>query len=341
MDQSRDPETSAKIVAFDADAKEWLALADEATGCVDPRAAPELREAVRVHGVTSPGALQALCRIILGLECDARVREAAAARRAFDAWFSRAEHEQGDGFGQYARTLAAMLTSHGLHKDAVTVLERAQSRAGADAWLTASDLGESLCSLGETERSVQVLRALNASPLPLPALFEVRATLASVLARVGLYDEAVAIYRDLAAREPSSSLAHKRTIQAAVAARCSGDELTARQLLFELLARLKAERAVCSFAGVTCVDQLLGLLLLAEDERAIDVQRALVDAVAETHGPEHPAALQERKNLAVVLLGVGHQDEAKALTSELATLLRVPDLLPDSLDRSRPHVLPA
>ncbi len=335
----RDPlqeSVTATIIAGDADAAAWLTLADECVGCIDPRAAIDLRESVRASGPSSPGALDALCRIILGLECDAHDKEAASARRAFDTWFGDAERALGAGIGAHARTLAELLREHNLHKDAVAVLTRATRHADDEAWRTACALGEALCAAGEGEQAMVVLRGLRASSMGTAHALFVCSTFARVATQLGQYDDAIALYRELSRDEGTSEARREALLRVAIAARSSGDEPGARAELSALLEGLRRDGVLATAFGAQVTDELLALLLLAQDEDAIAVQESLVAAVTAACGAAHVATLQERANLSVVLEMVGHEGEAKALVAELTNLR--PEGL--SFERSRPHLAP-
>ena len=317
MSAPRDPAITAKIIADDRDAAAWLALADERAGCIDPRAADDLRESVRLGGTASPGALDALCRIILGLECDAHDSEVASARRTFDRWFGDAERELGAGFGAHARALAELLRGHGLHVDAVRVLTRATQVPDREGWMTGCALGASLCEAGDGDRAMTVLRGLSASSTGTAQALDVRTAFASVAMRLGQYDEAIALYRELSVDEARPEAQNQALLQLAIAARCSGDEPAARAELSALLEALGKDDMLATPFGARVTDELLTLLILAEDENAIAVQEALVTAVTQRCGAAHEATLQERANLSVVLRAVGREGEAEALAAEL------------------------
>lgn len=336
MTLADDAAVTATITASDAGASAWLALADQCAGCIDPRAATELRENVRVHGTSSPGALDALARIILGLECDARDAEAVSARRVFEAWLGDAERALGEHFGAHARELAQLLGSHNLHREAVRVLLRATHEADPEGWRTACALGEALCAAGEGEQALDVLRRLSEASAGAAHALSVRATFARIAMRLGSYDDAIALYRELARDEHAPEARREAALQAAIAARSSGDEPAARAELAGLSAELEENGTLATPFGARVVDELLALLLIAEDEEAIAVQERLVSAVSAACGPTHVATLQERANLSVVLRAVGHEGKADALAAELRSLR--PEGL--SFDRSRPHLGP-
>lgn len=329
-----DADVTAAIIASDPGAAAWLALADQCVGCIDPRAAKDLRDAVRSHGTSSPAALDALARIILGLECDARDAETASARRAFELWLGAAERELGPGFGAHARMLAELLSSHNLHKEAVRVLLRATHESDPEGWRTACALGEELCAAGETAQALEVMRRITEASLPEPHALAVRASFARVAMRMGAYDDAIALYRELARDETTEGARREAALDAALAARSSGDEPAARAELTALLGAIAEDGGLATVFGTRVVDSLLELLLVAEDEAAIAVQQGLVTAVAAACGPTSAAAAQERANLSVVLRAVGHEEEAEAIAREL-TAPGGP-----SFERSRPHLLP-
>ncbi len=327
---------TAKITGGDAGAAAWLALADEGAGCIDPSAAAELRESVRASGASSSGAVDALCRIILGLECDARDVEAAAARRARDTWLVDAERELGTGFGDYARTLAVLLGGHGLHMDAVRVLQRATHVVEPEAWRTSCALGDALCAAGESDEAMAILRQLLVASAGAEHALFVQNTFARVASRLGFYQDAIALYHELAKHESTPKARRDAALSAALAARSSGDEPTARSELSALIAELTGDARLATAFGAHVVDELLALLLVAGDEAAIAVQERLVAAVSASLGPAHVATLQERANLSVVLRAVGRVAEADVLAAELRTLR--PEGL--SFDRWRPHLAP-
>ncbi len=335
----RDPAVTATIIAGDADAAAWLTLADECVGCIDSRAASDLRESVRASGPSSPGALDALCRIILGLECDAHDKEAASARRAFDTWLGDAERELGAGVGAHARALAELLREHNLHKDAVAVLTRATratQHADLESWRTRCALGEALCAAGEGEQAMAVLRVLRAESEGAAHALFVSRSFARVALRLGKYDDAIALYRELSRDEGTPEARREALLQVAIASRSSGDEPTARADLSTLLEALQRDGVLATAFGARVTDELLALFLVAEDLDAIAVQERLVAAVTAACGSSHAATLQERANLSVVLRAVGHEREAEALAAELTNLQ--PEGL--SFERSRPHLSP-
>jgi len=282
--------------------------------------------------------MDAIARIILGLECDARNEEAASAHRAFDKGLADAENELGAGFAAHARALAELLGSHNLHRDAVGVLLRATKSADPEPWRTACVLGHALCSAGDAEQAVAVMRKTLAESEGTAHAHVVRAAFAQVAMRLGLYDDAIALYRVLARDEHSLEARREAALQCAIATRNSGDEPATRAELAALLESLKQAGHLATAFGARVSDELINLYLVAEDDAAIPIQEALVLAVEKAHGATSRVALQERANLSVALRAVGRQSEADALVAELGELTKTQEGL--SFDRQRPHLIP-
>jgi hypothetical protein len=72
-------------------------------------------------------------------------------------------------------------------------------------------------------------------------------------------------------------------------------------MLFSLVQALEDSGSLATDEGVRVVEELVTILLSAEDEDAVTVQRRLRDATVRAFGDEDPRTLTQERNLGVVV----------------------------------------
>lgn len=253
--------------------------------------------------------------------------------------------------GAYQAALAGIARADGGHDplDALAVViqqlrERSHSRAAAvaaragvqaapgDLWI------RSVCAnlsrdLGEHEEAYVHRRAVVELVSPgAPSVASSWMELGDAAATLGRFEEADAAFetaRGLAAEQES-----QETLAYYVARSFRGrDAAKARALGFGLFDRLRCDpRALAeSQLGFAVVELVLGMLLEGKDRRALEVQRALLDAKVELWGDGSAVWLEEH-NLGTVHAQLGDLAEARRLIEGALAKLR------SELGDDHPHV---
>jgi tetratricopeptide (TPR) repeat protein len=194
-------------------------------------------------------------------------------------------------------SLGKLLGDFDRRAEAARALERAVALAKAQGHDTRSlerDLGVALVHAGEHDRALEVLARLRDS-------LDVQTLIAATLAEMGRYDDARVAYDELAALLPAGPNKTLALLGAAISAHRGGSEPEARAMLFSLVQALEDSNSLATNEGVRVVEELVTILLSAEDEDAVTVQRRLRDATARAFGDEDPRTLIQDRNLGVVV----------------------------------------
>jgi tetratricopeptide (TPR) repeat protein len=279
-------------------------------------------EKVVANGVLSAPSLAALCRTILSLMCAGRVAASDAARRSYDAWVESAATELGDRACSELTALGKLLGHFDRRTDAARAFERAVALAkasGADTRALERELGIALVKATEHERAFEVLGSLRDSLDAGPGgsrsdgARDVRLLIADALSEIGRYDDARAAYDELATLLPEGRERTLALLGAAMSTHRGGSEPEGRALLFSLLEATDRSGALATEEGVRVAEELLGMLVAAEDDAAVTVQKTLRDATARAFGEDDARTLLEDHNVGCVLSDLRAFEEAEAI----------------------------
>jgi tetratricopeptide (TPR) repeat protein len=273
------------------------------------REVAEFCELVVATGMLSAPSLAALCRTVLSLMCAGRVSASDAAKRTYDAWVDAIASEHGANAWSELALLGKMLGEFDRRAEAARVLERAVTLAkaqGRDTQTLERDWGLALVQAGEHDRALEVLARLRES-------FDVRRLIADTLFEMGRYDDARAAFEELATALPDGANKTLALLGAATSAQRGGSEPEARGMLSSLVDALDRTSSLATNEGVRVAEELVSLLLSAEDEGAATIQRTFYEATARALGADDPRTWLEEHNLGVVLRDLRELDAAEAI----------------------------